>query len=55
KAGGSTKPGLHAHPEVRGAQHPRPEDWAPSYNSSRNGAIPTGSRSGPSVRSIGYT
>lgn len=47
------KPGLHAHPEVRGKQHPRPEDWAPSHASS--GSIPLGSRSGPSVRSIGYT
>eukprot|EP00752_Nemacystus_decipiens_P008597 g7676.t1 len=55
KVGEETKPGLHAHPEVQGAQHPRPEDWAPSYTSNRNGAIPTGSRSGPSVRSIGYT
>ncbi|CBN75790.1 expressed unknown protein [Ectocarpus siliculosus] len=54
KAGASTEPGLHAHPEVQGAQHPRPENWAPSYTSNRNGAIPTGSRSGPSVRSIGY-
>ncbi|CAM9151841.1 unnamed protein product [Ascophyllum nodosum] len=48
------KPGLHAHPEVAGQQHPRPEDWAPSYNSSRS-SIPLGSRSGPSVRSIGYS
>lgn len=54
KAGDATKPGLHAHPEIQGAQHPRPEDWAPAYNSSSS-AIPTGSRSGPSVRSIGYS
>ncbi|CAM9982588.1 unnamed protein product [Pylaiella littoralis] len=54
RVGDATKPGLHAHPEVRGAQHPHPEDWAPSYASHGNGHIPTGSRSGPSVRSIGY-
>eukprot|EP00903_Cladosiphon_okamuranus_P015440 g14261.t1 len=51
KMGEEVKPGLHAHPEVQGAQHPRPENWAPSYTSNRNGAIPTGSRSGPSYQS----
>lgn len=53
KATQNLKPGLHAHPEVEGAQHPRPEGWAPSYAS--NSSIPQGSRSGPSVRSIGYS
>ncbi|CAM9600904.1 unnamed protein product [Discosporangium mesarthrocarpum] len=51
-ADASTEPGIHAHPQNASA-HPRPEDRAPSFSGSMDW-VGRGSKSGPSVRSIGY-